>query len=207
MFKQLLFILAITSISTVQATVFLNEDFEGGLVTGGSSGWTGNSSGQVVTDPLQGDNAVNFTRTAGGNDLYTDIFTSGTGKFFVSFDYLGTCGGSSCGGYVHFSPIGWIGTQIHHNVHWPRELIDDNQWHTHSFEITSNTLRVKFQDWNGAGPNAEDAYFDNIIISDIEHTAYVPEPSALAFLWLGLSSIGFTIRRRKVNKVQHINNK
>ena len=188
------FLLAICCITNVaHAGIIFFEDFENGLSFGAGENWSFNDSSITVTDPLQGDSALSFAQLIGSGDLESNSITSTTGKFFVSIDYLGTCGNSDCGGFFWNSLTGWVGT----NPSYPDLLVDDGTWTTYTVELTGSSLNIHFEDWVGSGGAVGDAFFDNIVISDtsFEETRSVPEPSTLAIFALGI--IGLASRRIK----------
>lgn len=69
---------------------------------GGSPGYTGSG---VIIPALGGGNALTFGVPTYQGDIQTNnSFTSSTGSFTLTFDFLGTCGEpSSCGGFVNAS--------------------------------------------------------------------------------------------------------
>ena len=63
----------------------------------------------------------------------------------------------------------------------------------------SSSLFFSFQDWVGAasGNISGDAYFDNIVITNISEASNVPEPSTLAVF--AFCMIAFATRRFQNN--------
>ena len=188
------FLLAISCLSNMAYSgIIFSENFENGLSFGSGENWNLNQSAIIVTDPLQSDSALSFSQLIGGGDLKSNSITSTTGKFYVSLDYLGTCGNSDCGGFFWNSITGWVGT----NPGYPDLLVDDGAWTTYMVELTGNSMSIHFEDWSGSAGTVGDAFFDNIIISDtsFEETMPVPEPSTLGIFALGI--MGLASRRFK----------
>lgn len=188
------FLFAISCFSTVtHAGIIFSEDFENGLSFGAGENWNSNISAVIVEDPLQGDSALSFSQLIGGGDLKSNTITSATGKFFVSFNYLGACNSSDCGGFFWNTISSWVGT----HPSYPDLLVDNGEWTTYMVELQGNSMSIHFEDWVGSGGVTGDAFFDNIVISDtsFEETLPVPEPSTLAIFALGI--IGLVSSRFK----------
>ncbi len=182
------FSLAISCLPNVaHAGIIFYEDFENGLSFATEDNWSSNSYGRIVSDPLQGDNALSFSHLRGGGDLWANSISSTTGKFYVTFNYLGTCNTSNCGGFFWNIFTLWVGT----TAPYPDVLVDDGTWTTYMVEFTGSSLQFAFEDWSGSGGVAGDAYFDNILISDtsFDESISVPEPATLGLFGIALLAI------------------
>ncbi len=169
---------------TAFGSVLFFEDFETDL-----SQWTP-GRGVIVSDPLGSDNALSFTGLAAGGDIWTvDSFTSQSGRYVLSFDYLGTCGYQGCGGFVGYDPGDvWLGG----TGGWPSlvTLPDTGFWVRVTIPFTGPAgIRLKVEDWSGAGGVAGDVYFDNFLL------VTAPEPST--YLLVGLGLVGLALLRRR----------
>ncbi|WP_100641725.1 hypothetical protein [Alteromonas facilis] len=174
--KKLLCVTLLLLSNVANAAIIFSEDFENGLLFGAGNNWVSNISGAIVVDPLQGDKALSFRSLIGGGDLFSKTLTSTTGKFFISFDYLGTCQTNNCGGFFGNSITQWVGT----TAPYPDLLVDNGQWNTYTFEVTGNSMYLFLEDWVGSGGTVGDVFFDNIIVRD--SLASVSEPATLGML-------------------------
>lgn len=185
----------------------ITDDFEGDL-----SQWTGKNDGStggyLTADPLDSSNQVlSFNRVIGAGDIFTIDTVSTTSTYTVSFDYLGNCGTSDCGGYFGIS-VGLPG-----NHYWvagtgsystPISLIDDGTWHSYDLTFTNyfgaTPVHFMLEDWNGSlDGSANNVFFDNFSFYDTNlPPVVVPEPSIIALMGLGL--IGMGLSRRKMKK-------
>jgi hypothetical protein len=185
-------------VNVANAGVIFFDDFEDGILMDNPL-YASNDSGVIVSDPIEGDSAFNFSSSDFGADLSSVVLTSTTGTVYVSFDYLGTCAGLSggCGGYILFPEAGngWLGTD---GAAWGFNLVDDNTWNHYEISYSATTFNFVMQDWGGVGDAiAGDAFFDNIRISDTGFEASppapIPEPMSLALFALGV--FGLTASR------------
>ena len=86
--------------------VLFSDDFEGDL-----SAWVGKSggahNGAIVSDPLEADHALTFRQLIAAGDIFSGAaFSSGSGDYVPSYDYLDTCSPvpvGGCGGFIGHS--------------------------------------------------------------------------------------------------------
>lgn len=202
--RALGFVAALSLATWAQASplTMFAADFEGDL-----SGWTerepANPSGLLVADPVNAGHGqvLTFQRAGSSGTLFSsDAVLSNSGKFTLSFDYLGLFAdkgdSSDLGGYIGIvngiDGAGlWLGgTGVYAT---PIDLIDDGEWHSYSMTFISewgSSLRVVLEDWDGSGAFVGDAFFDNISLQA------VPEPTSLALVGLALFAVGATAKRR-----------
>ena len=167
------------------ATIFF-DDFESDL-----SNWSSNLSGVIVSDPIESGNALSFSRLWAGGDIISVSMNNPNGKYILSFDYLGSCGTSDCGGYIGFEPgdVWLAGTGTYPKSY---DLDDTGQWVHYSFTFTASTsIALQVEDYSGSGGVAGDIYFDNIKVET------VPVPAALWLFSSGLLGV-IGIARKKV---------
>ena len=192
---------------TAPAVTLFSENFESDL-----SAWTGKSGGnhhgQIVSDPLDSGNKVlNFTALNAGGDIFTaTTFDSTTSDdFILSFYYLGLDTGSgtpdNLGGFIGYSE-GLPGSH-----HWlggtgggyPDLLPDTGQWEQVIIPFTvGGNIHLMLEDFSGSGGIAGDAYFDNIVLTDLKGTSPVPVPGTILLFSTGLAGLaGVRLRNRK----------
>ena len=194
-------ILAVSAVATLfvpipaRAGLLFFDDFESDL-----SQWTGKLAGphhgQIVSDPVEADHAMNFTQLRAAGDIFSiGAFSSSTRKFRLSFDYLGdpTLGGvaGNLGGFIGHSfglPAGhtWLAGTSGASGAAPI-LVDDGAWHHYSIDfMTSSSIHVMIEDFSGSRGVVGDAYFDNVRLESI------PEPTTIMLS----GSFGRTIASR-----------
>ena len=158
------------------------DNFENGNL----NAWTAGSTGQIVVDPLNGSNhALHFTALGDGGDIWTAATYAATGNdWWLIFDYLGTPGtntGGSIGWDTDTAYAGterWLASTAVGAADFP--LTDDGAWHHYVIHLIRGTNLVagpvyfKMEDWQGADKIAGNAYFDNIVITDVDPQISVP---------------------------------
>ena len=191
--NSILFAAGLALASQSSAAVLFSDNFQTNLAQ-----WAPNTSGVIVAAP-GGGNALAFTQTIGGGDIFTaNSISSANGQFHISFEYLGTCAqGQSCGGFLGFNNASgetWLAGSGPYASSNP--ITETGAWQTIAFNFTSlSALTLKIEDWNGAtdGPTAGNAYFRSLVISGA-----VPEPASWMLMIVGFGLVGVSARRKAV---------
>lgn len=160
-------VLVIGLVSTADAATLFFEDFESWL---SPVKWATLGSAVIDTDPLEGDQALKFGTITSGGDLFSVGINNPTGSYLLSFDYLGTCAGLGCGGFIGQtggSPF-WLFGSDPFTTESPTELIDDGEWHSYSIGFSRSTsLALALEDFNSSATLFPgDAWFDNVLLTD-----------------------------------------
>jgi len=173
-----------------QASVLFFDDFERVSLLADPI-WASSASGHIVADPLsQGHGGVlAFNNLSAGGDTLS-VFQSPVGTDeFLSFDFLGEA--SPSGGYIGIDDPGetWIagdpGTGVLNGL-------APGSWNHFDIQFTAsgNPIRLKLEQFINAGGTGNQAFFDNIRLSDTGFAPVaVPEPTTtlpLALIGLGL---------------------
>lgn len=187
-------------VNAIGATLFF-EDFENRDL---SNNWTGKNdgpySGIVVPDPIESDNALTFENFTVQGDIFTkQTFSDPSNNYTLSFDYLGTCEGDNCGGFIGYSyglpdVHDWLGGT---DPKYPDLLPDTGQWEHVSIQFSiPGSFHIMLEDYRASGWTAGDALFDNILLE----SQPVPEPSTMILFSTGLGALGLVAYRRKNKK-------
>ncbi len=173
------------------AAVLFSEDFQTDLTQ-----WGPNNSG-VIVEVSGGGDALAFTQTIGGGDIFSaSSFTAAGENFHISVQYLGTCGnGASCGGFLGFNNADgetWLeGSGPYPN---PHPVTETGGWQTVSFDFHSaSPITLKLEECSGAtdGGVPGNAFFRNLVLSDS-----IPEPASWMLMIAGFGMVGAAARRR-----------
>nr|WP_314899064.1 glycoside hydrolase family 18 protein [uncultured Deefgea sp.] len=175
--KRLLLPLLIASAfaqaETAAGNVVFEENFEKDL-----SQWVGlggeDSSAiytSIVVDPLNPDNKVaRFDKPVNIGDLFSRAKFP-EGKYKISFDYLGMCGGN-CGATLGLDEgkpgrkEQWLASTA---TGFPERLKDTKKWEHYEFDFKGKfDFHMKWEQWDSAKGSGKDAYIDNIKLVSLE---------------------------------------
>lgn len=166
----------------------------------------------IVDDPLRPGNRVLGFRRVGvaGTIFSSDLIFSSDSRFTVSFDYLGVGVPGDKGGFFGISQgfpddHEWVAGDGYYGT--PVSLINDGLWHSYTLTFNSQvgtTVHLMFEDYEGAGPDAGDALFDNIQYNDHRVApaplfSAVPEPTSFVLMGGGLVGLALVRRRRRAS--------
>lgn len=152
------------------AKTLFKEDFERDL-----SRWVGKvgekHNGQIVNDPLKvGNHVLSFTKLNSAGDIFSPTIESPSGKYTLSFDYLGLSKTGSItddfGGFVGYN-ASWLAGTMASYYGIKNHLQDTGEW-THVTINFNSSIGVKLtlEDYIASGGITGDAYFDNIVLTD-----------------------------------------
>ncbi|MBM5570391.1 MULTISPECIES: glycoside hydrolase family 18 protein [Deefgea] len=171
--KKLLLPLLIASAFAQAENVVFEENFEKDL-----SQWVGlggeDSSAiytSIVVDPLNPDNKVaRFDKPVNIGDLFSRAKFP-EGKYKISFDYLGMCGGN-CGATLGLDEgkpgrkEQWLASTA---TGFPERLKDTKKWEHYEFDFKGKfDFHLKWEQWDSAKGSGKDAYIDNIKLVSLE---------------------------------------
>jgi hypothetical protein len=187
--------------SAAFGSVLFSDNFESpsGLLDGN---WASNSSGVVLTDPLNaGNHVLGFTSHGSGGDLFSvPIPSSAAPNYFLSFDYY--VPGQPGGGFVGVDDPGelWLAGNCNgcFGTPFPLDSLPAGQWNHVQIEFTNTqvgagTFDLKLEQFSVGTPPS--AFFDNIVISDSGFSS-VPEPSSVILVSTAMLALAFAARKR-----------
>jgi hypothetical protein len=158
------------------SAVLFFEDFESGL-----GQWETIGNGVIVADPLKPNNqALSFTKTWGFGDILSKpTINVKSGRYVLTFDYLGTCSDKNCGGFIGYEPGDvWLGGT---DISYPGlsvQLPDTGRWERVTIFFSGPpSIQFQLEDWYGFDRSAliaGDAYFDNILLTDDVFGLFLP---------------------------------
>jgi hypothetical protein len=171
-------------------------------------------SQKIIADPLGDGNALTFGAITFQGDIVTsNSFTSPSGIYNLTFQYLGTCGLPASCGVIIGAPTsqntthGWLASDkpsFGSDIYGPVTELTDNAlaWQTASITFSSSVpVYIALEDFENAGftstgghiPGPESAWYKNVVLTAVP----APEPGTLSLISLGLLGLG-AARRRKV---------
>ena len=202
------FLLGMTSMA--DATVLFSDSLQTDL-----SQWqplpAGNSGSAAIASAPGGGNALTFGHWWAGGDIFTqNTFTSATGSFTLTFDFLGNCGHTSqCGAFVFASavPVALGSILLSDTPYTAVTQFPDSidSWEQISYTFAGTSTNLGLELWYGSANFSPDsAYFRNMVLTDNAVgtpigtlSVSVPEPSTWAMMLLGFCGIGFMLRKSR----------
>jgi len=201
-----LFILLV-DLPAANATTLFSDTFQS---KSDLNSWT-SGGGEIVKAP-DGSTALTFDRTYSGGDIFTNSsFTSSTGSFTISFEYLSNCGNSSnCGGFIFAnggspSANSWILSDTPY--YGIPNFADTGNWKQLSYTFAGNNTNLGLEIFSGSAFAAPGSiYFRDMALTDnntgipvgtLAITSAVPEAGEWAMMLLGLPLLGWVVRRKQ----------
>jgi hypothetical protein len=185
-------------------TILFIENFESanGLNDGN---WNSNTSGEIITDPLNPTNHVlEFTQLGSGGDLFSiQVANTSAPDYFLSFDYYVTS--QPGGGFIGIDP-NWLAGNCGGCYPTPTSLdpLPAGQWNQVEIEFAnpdpgSGTF-ILFLEQFAENP-APNGLFDNIVISDTGFSplplpSTAPEPSTFVLMSTALLALAIAARKK-----------
>lgn len=190
------------------ATTLFSDDFQTNNL---ATKWAGpeyscsqGTSASIVSDPLvSGGHALAFGMGNCASDIVTtNMFSSVTGTFIISFDYMHVGSGSGFGTGGGF--LGWgNGSSINQWLEMDSPAYGapqpSNQWtHITASFSSSSPVNIAIEQWSGQSNTAGSALYKNLVLTDgngPSPVASAPEPASITLMCMGL--LGFAASRRK----------
>ena len=181
-------------------------------------------SQKIISDPLGDGNALTFGATTFQGDIVTSSsFSSPSGLYSLTFQYLGICSNDSnpsvnltsqCGVIIgaptsQNTTHGWLASDdptIGSDIYGPIVTLTDNAnaWQTVTIDFSSPVpVYIALEDFENSGfdsggsiPGPESAWYRDIVLTALP----APEPNSLSLLGLGLMSLAglVLVGRRKL---------
>lgn len=163
------------------------------------------TSASIVADPLvSGGHALGFGHGNCASDIVTtNMFTSTTGTFIASFDYMHVGSGTGYGTGGGFLGVG-NGSSVYQWLEMDSPAYGSNQpsnqW-THivvSFS-SSSPINIAIEQWAGQSNTPYTALYKNFVLTDGNgptSNSAVPEPAPIALFCLGLLGFAATYRKK-----------
>lgn len=192
-------------VHSCHGVILFSENFEEGNLDKWTGVGGGSHSGEIVLDPLQGDNALTHTATTAGGDTFTiDSFSHPSGLNFLEFDYLGLPGqggvAGDLGGFIgHYDGVTfrWLAGTRPGDTATGIDLPVEGQWTHIVIPYVAASHQLMMEDFSSSLGVAGDFLFDNIVIHGGAIEQLVPEPSTISLSALALLSLGFVGWRRR----------